>query len=157
MDLDAVMCGINGARNSSLVPVLSLASEQLLCQYEAHCIPECFCCEFFACDCRMQCPEGCACYHDNNWSNNIIQCSERGHQDVPPLIPMDATSVHLDGNNMSELINPGFIGRRRITTVFLNNSQIRAVTNYSLEGLTELRVLHLESNQLSELDGNEFA
>ncbi len=99
---------------------------------------------------------------------------------------MDATTVHLDGNNMSELINPGFIGRRRITTVFLNNSQIRVVTNYSLEGLTEvrdsyflvirtniysllagniflttdyfqLRTLHLESNQLSELTGSEFA
>ena len=58
---------------------------------------------------------------------------------MPPLIPMDATTVHLDGNNMSELGNPGFIGRRRITTVFLNSSQIRVVTNYSLEGLTEVR------------------
>ena len=57
---------------------------------------------------------------------------------MPPLIPMDATSVHLDGNNMSELVNPGFIGRRRITEVFLNNSQIRVVTNFSLEGLTEV-------------------
>ena len=47
--------------------------------------------------------------------------------------------MHLDGNNMSELVNPGFIGRRRITTVFLNSSQIRVVTNYSLEGLTEVR------------------
>ena len=51
---------------------------------------------------------------------------------------MDATTVHLDGNNMGELINPGFIGRRRIHTVFLNNSQIRVVTNFSLEGLTEV-------------------
>ena len=34
----------------------------------------------------------------------------RGHLDVPPLIPMDATTVYLDGNNMSELVNPGFIG-----------------------------------------------
>ena len=30
---------------------------QFMCQYEAHCIPQCFCCDFFACDCRMQCPE----------------------------------------------------------------------------------------------------
>ena len=37
-----------------------------------------------------------------------INC--RGHLDVPPLIPMDATTVYLDGNNMSELVNPGFIG-----------------------------------------------
>ena len=57
---------------------------------------------------------------------------------MPALIPMDATTVHLDGNNMSELINPGFIGRRRIHTVFLNNSMIRVVTNFSLEGLTEV-------------------
>lgn len=157
MDLDAVMCGINGARNSSLVPVLRMESNQFMCQYEAHCIPQCFCCDFFACDCRMQCPEGCACYHDNLWSNNIIQCSLRGHADVPPLIPMDATSVYLDGNNMTELVNPGFIGRRRIRTVYLNSSMIRKVTNFSLEGLTEVRVLHLEDNQIEELAGNEFA
>ena len=68
---------------------------------------------------------------------------------------MDATTVHLDGNNMSELINPGFIGRRRITTVFLNNSQIRMVTNYSLEGLTEVRVIYflvIRTNIYSLLD-----
>jgi len=157
MDLDAVMCGINGARNSSLVPVLRMESNQFMCQYEAHCIPQCFCCDFFACDCRMQCPEGCACYHDNLWSNNIIQCSLRGHQDVPALIPMDATTVYLDGNNMTELVNPGFIGRRRIRSVFLNSSMIRKVTNFSLEGLTEVRVLHLEDNHIEELAGNEFA
>jgi len=157
MDLDAVLCAINGARNASLAPVSTLQSQQFLCQYEAHCIPQCFCCDFFACDCRMQCPEGCACYHDNLWSNNIIQCSLRGHQDVPALIPMDATTVYLDGNNMTELVNPGFIGRRRISSVYLNNSMIRKVTNYSLEGLTEVRVLHLEDNQLQELGGNEFS
>ena len=78
---------------------------------------------------------------------------------MPPLIPMDATTVHLDGNNMSELINPGFIGRRRITTVFLNNSQIRMVTNYSLEGLTEVRDIYflvIRTNIYSLLDENIF-
>ena len=72
---------------------------------------------------------------------------------------MDATTVHLDGNNMSELINPGFIGRRRITTVFLNNSQIRMVTNYSLEGLTEVRDIYflvIRTNIYSLLDENIF-
>ena len=55
--------------------------------------------------------------------------------DVPPLIPMDATAVYLDGNNMTELVNPGFIGRRRVRAVFLNNSAIIRVTNYSFEGM----------------------
>ena len=59
--------------------------------------------------------------------------------DVPPLIPMDATAVYLDGNNMTELANPGFIGRRRVRAVYLNNSMIVRVTNYSFEGLTEVR------------------
>ena len=87
---------------------------------------------------------------------NTIQCSNRGHTDVPALIPMDATEVFLDGNNMTELVNPGFIGRRRIRSVFLNSSMIRVVTNFSLEGLTDVRVLHLEDNQIELLSGNEF-
>ena len=88
---------------------------------------------------------------------NTIVCSNRGHNDVPALIPMDATKVFLDGNNMTELVNPGFIGRRRIRSVFLNSSMIRLVTNFSLEGLTDVRVLHLEDNQRKLLNGNEFS
>jgi len=156
MDLESVMCELAGTSNTSIVPLLSLEKEQFMCQYSAHCIPQCFCCEFFACDCRMQCPEGCSCFHDSGWSVNTIVCSNRGHNDVPALIPMDATKVFLDGNNMTELVNPGFIGRRRIRSVFLNSSMIRLVTNFSLEGLTDVRVLHLEDNQIELLNGNEF-
>jgi len=156
MDLDSVMCSINGDSNSSLVPVLDMESSQFMCEYRAHCMPECLCCDFFACDCRMQCPEGCSCYHDNSWSSNVIQCSARGHEDVPALIPMDATTVYLDGNNMTDLVNQGFIGRRRIKAVYLNNSMITSVTNYSFDGLTEVSVLHLEDNQIEQLAGNEF-
>ena len=59
LDLDLVQCSLNGpiSTNSSQVPVVQLDPAQFLCQYEAHCIPQCFCCDFFACDCRMQCPE----------------------------------------------------------------------------------------------------
>ena len=138
------------------IPLLHMRSDQFVCEYDAHCIPQCYCCDFFACDCRMQCPEGCSCYHDNSWTNNVIQCSNRGHMDVPPLIPMDATAVYLDGNNMTELSNPGFIGRRRVRSVYLNNSMIMRITNYSFEGLTDVRVLHLQDNQIKRLEGNEF-
>ena len=99
---------------------------------------------------------GCTCFHDNQWTSNIIQCSHGDFSDVPPLIPMDATSVYLDGNNMTELESPGFIGRRRIEEVYLNNSQIQTITNYSFEGLTGVKMLHLEFNLLSSLMGNEF-
>ena len=60
LDLDTIMCSRLGEHttNASLVPLLHMRSEDFLCQYDAHCIPQCFCCDFFACDCRMQCPEG---------------------------------------------------------------------------------------------------
>jgi Leucine-rich repeat (LRR) protein len=166
IDIESVMCTTSTATaiaraNSNVsaahhTPLLLLESEQFMCSYEAHCIPQCFCCDFFACDCRMQCPEGCSCYHDNAWANNVIQCSAGDFTDIPPLIPMDATTVYLDGNNMTELVNPGFIGRKRVHTIYLNNSLIQHVTNFSFEGLANLRVLHLENNLIERLEGTEF-
>ena len=51
------MMVITGHWSVSLHHVFQLDPGQFMCQYEAHCIPQCFCCDFFACDCRMQCPE----------------------------------------------------------------------------------------------------
>ena len=31
-----------------------LPKEDFLCRYEGHCFALCKCCEFYACDCRMQ-------------------------------------------------------------------------------------------------------
>ena len=69
---------------------------------------------------------------------------------------MDATAVHLDGNNITHLNNPGFIGRRRIEAVYLNSSSIRSISNVSFEGLVNLKVLYLDSNYLERLEGSEF-
>jgi len=154
-DIDRVTCSTD-SQGDATVPILSVSSDQFLCPYEAHCHPHCFCCNFYACDCRMQCPDGCSCSHDSSWSINIIRCSARGHLDIPPLIPMDATTVYLDGNNMSTLDNPGFVGRRMITSLFLNSSRVTKMTNLTLEGLTNVKILHLEQNLITELSGQEF-
>ena len=101
-DLDNVQCRLNSQYGlSNLVPIKQVHRSQFVCPYQAHCFALCMCCDFFACDCRMQCPEGCSCFHDSTWSANVIQCSRRGHSDIPPLIPMDATSILLDGNNFT--------------------------------------------------------
>ena len=77
-DLDTVMCRLNNQpTNDTLVPIKEVKPDQFLCQYQTHCFSLCMCCEFYACDCRMQCPEDCACYHDSTWSTNIIQCGVR--------------------------------------------------------------------------------
>ena len=78
----------------------------------------------------MQCPDGCSCFHDAAWDTNIIQCGLRGHTDVPLLIPMDATEIRLDGNNLTDVDSQSFIGRKRVTSLYLNNSQVNIILHY---------------------------
>ena len=130
-----------------------------MCQYETHCFALCMCCDFFACDCRMKCSDGCDCFHDATWSRNIIACGARNHTRVPEFVPMDATAVYLDGNVLSgdALISDEFIGRKHLTELYLNSSGIEAISDKTFSGLTELRVLHLEQNLLTNLSGSEFS
>lgn len=86
----------------------------------------------------------------------MIQCTGRGHKDVPPLIPMDATSVYLDGNHFGDLESQAFIGRKKVSSLFLNSSKITLVGNKTFNGLSELEILHLETNSLRQLKGAEF-
>ena len=158
-DLENIQCRLNSQYGlSGPVPLFQVPSSQFVCPYQAHCFALCMCCDFFACDCRMQCPEGCTCFHDSTWSANVIQCSRRGHTDIPPLIPMDATSILLDGNNFTGLLeSQAFIGRKRVISLFLNASQIESVSSQTFNGLTELEVLHLEDNLIQTLHGHEFS
>ena len=56
---------------------------------------------------------------------------------VPEFIPMDATAVYLDGNNFDSkaLINDEFIGRKHLTSLYLNNSQIKIISNQTFKGI----------------------
>ena len=161
MDLEDVQCTLNNNNGGKqrLVPIMQVRKQEFLCRYEAHCFALCMCCDFFACDCRMQCPKGCTCYHDSTWSANVIECSGRDHTDVPALIPMDATSLHLDGNNFTAgatLVSQAFIGRKRVSSLYLNNSMITVISNQTFNGLSELEVLHLEDNLIQEVNGHDF-
>ncbi len=98
-------------------------------------------------------------YAFQTWSSNIIECGNRNHKEVPKFIPMDATSVYLDGNDFGEeaLLNDEFIGRKHLTSLFLNRSSVGVISNQTFKGLTELLVLHLEDNSIERLDdGQEF-
>ena len=157
-DLDQAECMVNYYGNStSVARMTSVPSNQFLCEYESHCFSLCMCCDFFGCDCRMQCPDGCNCFHDSTWSSNIIQCSARGHQEVPALIPMDATSVFLDGNNMADLSGQIFLGRSRMKNLYLNSSRVTMVSNNTFLGLLDLQLLDLSHNMLQILSGLEFS
>ncbi|XP_066586541.1 toll-like receptor Tollo [Prorops nasuta] len=156
MDLDSVSCEMVHARATPRRPLLSLKSKDFLCKYEAHCFALCHCCDFDACDCEMTCPDNCSCYHDHSWSSNVVDCSNAGYKHVPERIPMDATEIYLDGNELGDLGSHVFIGKRRLEVLFLNNSGIAAIHNRTFNGANSLRVLHLEDNALRELRGFEF-
>ena len=55
---------------------------------------------------------------------NLIQCGDRNLTSVPREIPMDATAVYLDNNQMSVLGPEIFLGRSRVRRLLLNSSQI---------------------------------
>ncbi|XP_032687534.1 toll-like receptor Tollo isoform X2 [Odontomachus brunneus] len=156
MDLDAVMCDMVHVRATPRRKLLSLKPKDFLCQYDAHCFALCHCCDFDACDCEMTCPDNCSCYHDHSWSSNVVDCSNAGYKRVPERIPMDATEIYLDGNELGDLGSHVFIGKRRLEVLYLNNSGIAAIHNRTFNGVGALRVLHLEDNALRELRGFEF-
>jgi len=156
-DLDEAECLVNyHGNNTAVAKLTSVPPNQFLCQYDSHCFSLCMCCDFFGCDCRMQCPDGCSCFHDSTWSSNIIQCSARGHSEVPALIPMDATSVFLDGNSMRDLSGQIFLGRSRMKNLYMNNSRVTEVSNNTFVGLLDLQLLDLSNNMLQIFRGQEF-
>jgi len=54
------------------------------------------------------------------------------------------------------LESQAFIGRKRVSTIYLNNSQITEISNRTLNGLVSLEILHLEYNDITEITGTQF-
>jgi Leucine-rich repeat (LRR) protein len=157
MDLDSIYCQLLYNRGKTYVPLVEALPNQFLCKYEAHCFPLCQCCDFSACDCKMECPDQCTCYHDQSWTSNVVDCSRAGYKDMlPDQMPMDSTQIYLDGNNFKELTSHSFIGRKKLQVLFLNHSNIQTLHNRTFYGLKELEVLQLDNNELTTLNGFEF-
>ncbi|XP_030751606.1 toll-like receptor Tollo [Sitophilus oryzae] len=157
VDLESIFCELLYNRGTTHVPLVEAAPYQFLCTYDSHCFALCHCCDFDACDCEMTCPDNCTCYHDQSWSANVVDCSSGGHvSHLPNKIPMDATQLYLDGNNLRTLNSHAFIGRKKLRILFLNNSKVEIIQNRTFHGLKELDTLHLDGNRLTEIKGFEF-
>ncbi|KAF0286989.1 Toll-like receptor 6 [Amphibalanus amphitrite] len=155
LDGDRVMCRLLHSPNR-LTPLRKTKPSDFLCNYERHCFALCHCCNYVACDCEMKCPDGCSCYHDHTWNTNMVDCSSREQVAISREIPMDATAVFADGNNIRSLDSHTFIGRKRIRHLHVNNSNVEEIQNRSLNGLSALQVLRLEDNLISEIHDFEF-
>uniref|UniRef100_T1GBB5 TIR domain-containing protein n=1 Tax=Megaselia scalaris TaxID=36166 RepID=T1GBB5_MEGSC len=130
MDLSTIQCYLPYNGNRTHIPLLEAKSSELLCKYESHCFALCHCCDFAACDCKMECPSGCSCHHDQSWTANVVVCSNAGYKmELPSHIPMDSTQLYLDGNDIRELSSHTFLGRKRLRVLHLNNSNVQIVQN----------------------------
>ena len=125
-DLESIYCRLPYNRQLTYAPLVDTPSTKFLCPYKTHCFALCHCCDYDACDCEMTCPQGCYCYHDSTWNTNIVVCSSTNAISLPKKLPMDATELLLDGNNLTKLESHTFIGRMNLQTLFLNNSNIQA-------------------------------
>ncbi|KAL0830676.1 hypothetical protein ABMA28_002813 [Loxostege sticticalis] len=157
LDLDKALCSLVHSRAKEKKMIIDMSPSDFLCPYESHCFALCHCCDFVACDCEMICPNNCRCYHDITWNANVVDCSNAGYTEVPERIPMDATEIYLDGNNINHLGNHVFIGKKKLQVLYLNNTKLKEVNNQTFKGIDSLRVLHLENNKLVELKGDEFS
>lgn len=157
MDLNNVYCNLIYNRGKSNVLLVDTQPNQFLCEYHSQCSSLCHCCDFNACDCKMDCPERCTCFHDQSWTSNVIDCSRADYANTfPPQIPMEATQIYLDGNDLSELASHMFIGKRRLEQLYLNASNIAIIQNRTFFGLKELKLLNVADNRLTTLHGHEF-
>jgi len=157
-DLSQIMCT---DENTNSTEQTLVDKREFLCSYKTHCFALCHCCEFDACDCEMSCPDGCTCAHNEAWTTNVVTCtafSGNNSQmtELPLKLPMDATTLYLDGNNFPSINPHVFIGKKNLQTLFLNNSKISTLHNKSFNGLKSVQTLHLENNELTSLTGNEF-
>lgn len=157
MDVASIYCKLLYNRGKAYVPLVEAMANQFLCKYDSHCTALCHCCDFYACDCKMECPPGCTCFHDQSWASNVVDCSLANYADgLPDQIPMDATQIYLDGNSFPTVNSHAFIGRKKLRILFLNGSAIETIQNRTFNGLAGLKLLHLGQNRLQQLNGYEF-
>uniref|UniRef100_A0A336M7V9 CSON006195 protein n=1 Tax=Culicoides sonorensis TaxID=179676 RepID=A0A336M7V9_CULSO len=127
-----------------------------LCEYFTHCFTDCHCCDFAACDCKYTCPARCECFHDASWTLNIVDCGRAEYFDVPKHLPMDATDIYLDGNDMGILGEHLFIGKKNLEVLFLNTSQISGINNRTFVGAGNIKKLYLQNNFIRILTPTMF-
>lgn len=161
LDVSFSLCSLAHVHDKSetvtTIKVSDTVPENYLCPYATHCFALCHCCDYIACDCRMECPDSCSCFHDDTWTMNLVDCSHGNLDRLPSRVPMDATVVYLDGNNLKVLHAHHFIGRHSIQRLFLNSSNIGFLQNRTFHGLRALQVLHLHDNMIVHLNGFEFS
>lgn len=157
MDLGNIECLMPHSRSEPIRLLTTLSTSDFVCKYDRFCPDTCHCCDFDNCNCEMVCPQNCSCFHDANWTTNIVDCGKQNLNTLPKKIPTGVTDLYLDGNNLPILDTQIFMGKRNLRALYLNGSNIVNIEHSTFTTMHTLEVLHLENNKLQTLEGYEFA
>lgn len=131
--------------SSKTRPISSVSADDYVCSYKQTCGPSCICCQYGNCDCRSKCPDGCDCFHDNNYKLNIVKCHSITSPENSPKfalnqIPMHASHIYLNNVNLPILHSNELTGRIRLSQFHLVASNLKSIEPLAFNTLPKLRV-----------------
>ncbi|CEF67983.1 Toll/interleukin-1 receptor homology (TIR) domain and Leucine-rich repeat and Leucine-rich repeat, typical subtype-containing protein [Strongyloides ratti] len=142
------------------ITLSKITKENLVCPYAAVCEPECVCCDYGNCDCNSKCPDGCSCYHSQDFSTNIVTCNSKNASALrsfsPKDIPVHATHVYLKNLMLPVLRSHDFLARFRLKELSITESGIKRVEKSAFNTLVNLESLDLSDNLLEEFDSESL-
>ncbi|XP_066100487.1 leucine-rich repeat and transmembrane domain-containing protein 1 isoform X2 [Saccopteryx bilineata] len=98
------------------------------------------------------CPEKCRCHS----TSNSVDCSRQGLVEVPPDLPPQTLTLHLQDNQIHQLPAFAFRSVPQLTTLNLCNNSLSNLAPGAFHGLQHLQVLDLTQNSLHSLEGRLF-
>ncbi|CAI5439758.1 unnamed protein product [Caenorhabditis angaria] len=158
--------------HKSQISLTSIQKDDLLCEYQQICEPDCICCQYENCDCKSVCPNQCECFRDNEFRQNIVRCEKKksgnssssssaanssgSREFVVSILPVFATDITLTNLDLPQLRRNSFFGRTRLQTLRINGTGLRSIQAKAFKSLPGLKTLDLSNNLLLELNGDEF-
>uniref|UniRef100_A0AC35TQ66 TIR domain-containing protein n=1 Tax=Rhabditophanes sp. KR3021 TaxID=114890 RepID=A0AC35TQ66_9BILA len=154
MDADVAAC-FSGPTSHSIL-LKHIRPEDLLCQYQASCGANCVCCDYGNCDCHSKCPDGCQCFHSNDYSTNVVTCKATNDSRLrgftPRDVPMHATHVYLKNMMLPVIRSHDFLARLRLKSLSITDSGVKKIEKNAFNTLMNLETLDLSNNWLEDFD-----
>lgn len=98
------------------------------------------------------CPEKCRCH----LASGSVDCSHRALAEIPPDLPPQTRTLHLQNNRIHQLPASAFRSVPQLTTLNLGNNSLSTLAPGAFHGLQHLQVLNLTQNSLHSLESRLF-
>uniref|UniRef100_A0A8C1V667 Trophoblast glycoprotein-like n=1 Tax=Cyprinus carpio TaxID=7962 RepID=A0A8C1V667_CYPCA len=103
--------------------------------------------------CVASCPLRCEC----SGAQRTVRCASAALLQVPAVIPSDASSLIITGNEIHRLDHSAFSGLQNVTHLNLSNNSIMEIGSHAFSSLLMLRSLILNNNELVLIHPEAFS